>query len=89
MCVDDNHGDDDRSNDEDHGEEHVFANERNGAGRGRDQLHDNQQEHGERKQDGDAEGHLLTYTNTRHLKKSQIIAVMLEIIAWRLAVCLY
>lgn len=64
MGVDDDHGDDDGSNDEDHGEEHVFADERDGAGRGRDQFHDNQQEHGERKQDRDAEGHLLTCTET-------------------------
>lgn len=60
MRVDDNHGDDDGSDDKDHGEEHVFANEWNGAGRGGDQLDNNQQEDSKRKQDGDAKGHLLT-----------------------------
>lgn len=59
VRVDDNNGDDDGGDDEDHGEEHVFPDQRNGAGGGRDQLHDNQQEDGQRQQDGDGQSHLL------------------------------
>lgn len=62
VCVDDNHSDDDRSNDKDHGEEHVFSDEWNSTGGGGDQLNNHQQEHSQREQDRDAEGHLLTYT---------------------------
>lgn len=60
MCVDDNHSDDDGSNDKDHSEKHVFADEWNSTGGGGDQLNNHQQEHSQREQDRDAEGHLLT-----------------------------
>lgn len=61
VGVDDNDGDDDGGNDKHHGEEHVLPDERHGARGRRDQLHDDQQEHSQRQQDGDAEGHLLTW----------------------------
>lgn len=60
VCVDDNHSDDDGSNDKDHSEKHVFADEWNSTGGGGDQLNNHQQEHSQREQDRDAEGHLLT-----------------------------
>ena len=60
VGVDDDDGDDDGGDDEDHGEEHVLPDERHGAGGGGDELHDDEQEHREGQQDGDAQGHLLT-----------------------------
>lgn len=60
MRVDDDDGDYDRGDDKDHGEEHVFPNERNGAGGGRDELHNNEQEDREGQQDGDGQSHLFT-----------------------------
>lgn len=47
MGVDDDDGDDDGCYDEHHGEEHVFPNQGHSAGGGRDQLHDDQKEHGQ------------------------------------------
>lgn len=61
MGVDDNDSDDDGGNDKHHGEQHVLPNERHSTGGRRDQLHDDQQEHSQREQDRDAEGHLLTW----------------------------
>lgn len=61
MGVDDDDGDDDGGDDKDHGEEHVLPNKRHCAGGRGDQLHDDQQEHSQRQQDGDAESHLLTW----------------------------
>ena len=52
-------GDDDGERDEDHGEEQVLADERDHQRGGRDGLGDDQQEHGQREQHGDAEGDLL------------------------------
>lgn len=46
VCVDDDDGDDDGCDDKHHGEKHVFANQRHGTGGGRDQLHNDQKEHG-------------------------------------------
>lgn len=61
MSVDNNDSDDDGGDDKDHGEEHVLPNEGYGTGGRGDQLHNNQQEYGQRQQDRDAEGHLLTW----------------------------
>ena len=52
-------GDDDAERDEDHGEEQVLADERDDQRGGGDGLGDDQQEHGERQQHGDAQGDLL------------------------------
>lgn len=61
VGVDNNDSDDDGCNDKHHGEEHVLPNEWYSA-RGRwDQLHNDQQEHSQRQQDRNAEGHLLTW----------------------------
>lgn len=60
MGVDDDDGDDDGGNDKHHSEQHVFADQRHCAGRGGNQLHDDQKEHSQRQQDGDAESHFLT-----------------------------
>lgn len=59
VCVDDDDSDDDGRNDEHHGEQHVLPDQRHGTGGGRDQLHDDQEEHGEGQQDRDTQGHLL------------------------------
>lgn len=64
VRVDDYDSNDDGGDDKDHGEEHVLPNERHSTGSGGDELHDDQQEHGQREQDGDAEGHLLTWGDT-------------------------
>lgn len=61
VGVDDDDSNDDRGNDEDHSEEHVLPDEWHGTGGGGDQLHNDQQEHSQRQQDRDAEGHLLTW----------------------------
>lgn len=67
VGVDDDDSDDDGGNDEDHGEEHVLPNEWYSAGSGGDQLHNDQQEHSQRQQDGDAESHFLTWeSQTNH-----------------------
>lgn len=60
MRVDDYDGNNDGGDDKYHGEQHVFPDERNGAGGGRDELHDNEQEDGEGQQDGDRQSHLFT-----------------------------
>ena len=52
-------GDDDGERDEDHGEEQVLANERDHQRGGWDSLGDDQQEHGQREKDRDAQGNLL------------------------------
>lgn len=61
VGVDDDDSDNDGGNDEDHSEEHVLPNEWYSTGGRRNQLHNDQQEHSQRQQDGDAEGHLLTW----------------------------
>lgn len=61
VGVDNNDSDDDGCNDKHHGEEHVLPNEWYSARGRRDQLHNDQQEHSQRQQDRDAEGHLLTW----------------------------
>lgn len=61
VGVDDNDGDDDGGNDKHHGEEHVLPDERHSTGGRRDELHNDQQEHSQRQQDGDAESHLLAW----------------------------
>lgn len=65
MGVDDNDSDYNWCNDKDHGEEHVFPNKRHSTGGRRDQLHNDEQEHSQRQQNGDAESHLLTW-ETQH-----------------------
>lgn len=65
VGVDDDDSNDDRGNDEDHSEEHVLPDEWHSTGGGGDQLHNDQQEHSQRQQDRDAEGHLLTW-ETQH-----------------------
>lgn len=65
VRVDDDDSDDDGCDDEHHGEEHVFPNQGHRAGGGGDQLHDDQQEHGEGQQHRDAQGHLLSWTKWR------------------------
>lgn len=45
---------------EDHGEEHELAEQRHDERGGRDDLGQQQEEHGEREQDGDGQRHLLT-----------------------------
>ena len=60
VCVDDDDGDDDGCDDEHHGKQHVLPDQGHGAGGGRDQLHNDQKEHGQGQQDRDAEGHLLS-----------------------------
>lgn len=47
MRVDDNDSDDDGRNDEDHGEQHVLSDQGHSTGGGRDQLHNDQKEHGQ------------------------------------------
>lgn len=69
MCVDDDDGDDDGGDDKHHREQHVFPYEGDSAGGGGDQLHDNQQEDSQRQQDGDGEGHLLTWSDGHTLVK--------------------
>lgn len=61
VRVDDDDGDDDGCDHKHHGEQHVLPNQGHGAGGGRDQLHDDQKEHGQGQQDRDAEGHLLSW----------------------------
>lgn len=61
MRVDDYDGDDDGGDDKNHSEEHVFPYERNSTGGRGDQLHDNQQEHSQRQQNGDGESHLFPW----------------------------
>jgi len=51
--------DDDAERDKDHGEEEVLADQRDDERRRRNGLSDDQQEHSERKHDGDTEGDLL------------------------------
>lgn len=46
VCVDDDDGDDDGGDDKHHGEQHVFSNQGHSTGGGRDQLHNDQKEHG-------------------------------------------
>lgn len=60
VSVDHDDSDDDGGYDEDHCEKHVFSNEWHSAGGGRDELHDDQQEHSQGQEDGDAQSHLLT-----------------------------
>lgn len=59
VGIDHYDSDDDRSYDKHHGEQHVFANQGNGTGSWRNQLHNDEKKHRQRKQDGDAQGHLL------------------------------
>lgn len=72
MSVDDNHCDDDGGDDKHHGEEHVFPYEGNSTRGGRDELHNDQQEHGQRQQDWDGQRHLLPWreTDTREAGES-------------------
>lgn len=62
MRVNDDDSDDDGGDDKHHCEEHVFPYERNSAGGGRDQLHNNEQEDSQGQQDRDGQGHLFTWT---------------------------
>ena len=59
VDVEDDDGGDDGDADQDHGEEQVLAEQRHRQRRGRHDLGDEQEEHGLREQDGDAEGDLL------------------------------
>lgn len=60
MNIKDANGDHDGECDEDHGEEEIFAEERHRQRGRRNDLGEQQEEHSERQEDGDAEGHLLT-----------------------------
>ena len=59
VHVEDDDGDEDREADQEHGEEQVFAEQGDGQRRGRDDLRNEQEEHGLREEDGNAQGHLL------------------------------
>ena len=56
------YSDDHRERDKDHGEEEIFAQQGNGHGRRGDDLRQQQEEHGQRQQDGDGQGHLEKIT---------------------------
>lgn len=60
--VDVEHGDGNKHGqcDQDHGEQKVLAEQRHGERRGRYDFDQEQEEDGEREQDGYAQGHLLT-----------------------------
>lgn len=60
VHVQDDDGDDDGEADQDHGEEDVLAEERQGERSRRDDLGDEEEEHGLGEQDVDAEGDLFT-----------------------------
>ena len=59
VHVEDDDGDEDGQADEEHGEEEVLAEQRDGQRRGRDDLRDEEEEHGLRQEDADAKGHFL------------------------------
>ena len=59
MDIQHKDGDDDAERDKNHGEEEVLADQRDDERRRRDGLRDDQQEHGEGEEDGDAQGDLL------------------------------
>ena len=59
VDVEDDDGDDDRQTDHHHGEEEIFSQQRQRQWRRRNDLGDEQEEHGLRQQDGNAQGHLL------------------------------
>ena len=58
VDVEDHHGDADAEGVEDHGEEDELAEEGNHQGGGRDDLGQQEEEHGEREEDVDGETHL-------------------------------
>lgn len=58
MDVEDDDGDNDGECDEDHGEEQILADERHDDRGRRDNLRQQQEEHGQGQQDGDAQCHL-------------------------------
>ena len=59
VHVEDDDGDEDRQADKEHGEQKIFAQQRNGQRRGRDDLRYEQEEHGLRQEDGNAKCHFL------------------------------
>lgn len=71
VGVDNDDGDDDGRDDGHHGEQHVLPDQRHGTGGGRDQLHDDQEEHSEGQQDRDTQSHLLPWRDTRKKCKAR------------------
>ena len=71
MYIENADGDTDGQGDEDHGEEQVLAQQRHGEGGGRDDLSQQEEEHGEGEEDGDTESNLKGGTGSDVYRKGR------------------